>query len=46
MTKQEILNTRYGEMEDMITCFAIYNGRVEEKPPKKVYKFEEIIMWR
>lgn len=46
MQRQEILNTRYGEMIDMITCLAIYNGRAEEKPEKKHYKFEEIIEWR
>lgn len=46
MSKQEILVTRYGEMIDMISCLAIYNGRAEEKLPKKRYKFEEIIEWR
>ena len=26
MGRQEIMNTRYGEMLDMIACLSIYNG--------------------
>lgn len=29
MEKREILTTRYGEMLDLISCFAIYNGNAE-----------------
>lgn len=43
MAKQEILLTMYGEMIDMISCFAIYNGTVKEKPQKKKWKYEEVI---
>lgn len=43
MEKREILITRYGEMLDMITCFAIYNGSVKEKPHKKKWKYEDVI---
>ena len=34
MTKQEIMVTRYGEMSDMISCYAIFNGA----DPKKTRK--------
>lgn len=43
MTKAEILITRYGEMLDMITCLAIYNGNAEPKKRKHVYTFDEAI---
>lgn len=26
MTRQEILLSRYGEMEDLISCLSVYNG--------------------
>lgn len=31
MSRQETLSTRYGEMLDMISCLAIYNGGADEK---------------
>lgn len=34
MSKQEILSTRYNEMSDMISCFAIYNGADPKKNNK------------
>lgn len=43
MTKQETLCTRYGEMNDLISCLAIYNGRAEEK---KKMSFDEALMLR
>ena len=45
MTKQEIMATTYGEMSDMISCFAIYNG-AEPKKVKKVYTFDEALALR
>ena len=33
MTKQEIMVTKVGELKDMISCLAIYNGSA--KPKKK-----------
>ena len=33
MTRQEIMNTPYGEMADMIACLSIYEGLAE---PKKI----------
>lgn len=46
MSRREVLCTRVGEMLDMITCLAIYNGTAEEKPPKRKLSFEEAITWR
>lgn len=46
MTRQEILNTRYGEMLDMIACLAIYNGNAKEKKKKHKYTFDEAIQLR
>lgn len=31
MQRQETLVTRYGEMNDLISCLAIYNGAAKEK---------------
>ena len=33
MKTQEVMDTTYGEMLDMISCLAIYNG-AEEATPK------------
>lgn len=44
MTKQDIMFTRYGEMLDMISCLAIDEGRASYKPPKKHWKFEEVML--
>ena len=45
MSKQEILVTRYGEMSDMISCYAIFNGA---DPKKKKHKmtFDEAMKLR
>lgn len=45
MSKQEILLTRYGEMSDMISCFAIYHG-AEQKRKRKRLSFDEAIALR
>lgn len=37
--------TRYGEMTDMISCFAIYNGAYPKKKPKK-FSFDEALALR
>lgn len=42
MSRQETLHTRYGEMLDMISCLAIYNG-ANPKKRKKKWKFEEVM---
>ena len=45
MSKQEIMSTRYGEMADMISCFAIFNG-AEPKSKKRRMDFDEAIKLR
>lgn len=42
MTKDEIENTRYGEMLDMIACHAIYNGA----KPKIKRSMEDVLAMR
>ena len=41
MERQEIYQTRIGEMLDMIACLAIYNG-AEPKRKKKKLTIDEI----
>ncbi len=43
MSKKEILITRYGEMTDMITCYAIFNG-AEPKKKKSRMTFEQAML--
>jgi hypothetical protein len=45
MSRQEIINTRYGEMCDIISCFAIYNGATPAKK-KKSWSIEEALQLR
>lgn len=40
MTREETMNTRFGEMLDLVSCLAIYNGGAEEKT-KKTWTFSE-----
>lgn len=41
MTKREISVTRLGEMVDMISCLAVYEGRAKYKAPKRRMSFDE-----
>lgn len=43
MTRQETLDTPYGEMLDLINCLAIYNGGADEK---RKLTFDEIMNLR
>lgn len=45
MSKREIMVTRYGEMCDMISCFAIYRG-AEPKKKKRKLTFDEVLAMR
>ena len=36
MKDEEILLMRYGEMQDMIACFAIENGGAEQEMNRKI----------
>ena len=42
MSKEEIMVTRYGEMSDMISCYAIFNGA----DPKNKLSFDEAMKLR
>lgn len=44
MERTEILITRYGEMLDMINCFAIYNGNATAK--KRKLRHDEVMSLR
>lgn len=46
MTRQEILITRIGEMQDMISCLSISNGSAKPKREKKKYTFDEALALR
>lgn len=46
MNRQEILVTRYGEMMDMISCLAIYEGHANPKKKKKEMTFDEVMSLR
>ena len=45
MNKQEIMSTRFGEMSDMISCFAIYNG-AEPKTKQRKMDFDKALELR
>ena len=45
MERQEILDTLYGEMMDMIACLSIYEGTAVPKK-QKVTDFDEAIKMR
>lgn len=38
--------TRYGEMGDMISCFAIFRGNAKPKRKKRTLSFEEALKLR
>lgn len=38
MGKEEILCTPIGEMMDMLSCLAIYEGGAKQKPPKMSFQ--------
>lgn len=46
MSRQEILVTRYGEMLDMISCLAIYNGSAKPKKKPRKYSYAEVMRLR
>lgn len=43
MTRQEVMDTRVGEMLDLISCLSVYNGGAREK---KRMSYEEAIALR
>lgn len=44
MGRQDVLNCRYGEFRDLMSCLAIYNGSAEQVSTKTPRTFEEVIM--
>ena len=46
MGKQEILNTRYNEMLDMVSCLAIYNGAEPKKKNKVLTDYDAVMSLR
>jgi hypothetical protein len=45
MNRREIMESRFGEMLDMISCFSIWNGQAKEKKHRK-FTYEEAIALR
>ena len=46
MTRQEIIITPIGEMQDMISCLAIYEGMARPKKKSRKWTYEEAINLR
>lgn len=46
MSRREIMDSRFGEMLDMISLFSIWNGHAKEKPRKRKFTYEEAIALR
>ena len=46
MSGREVMLTPVGEMMDMISCLAVYNGTAEEKEKTKKMSFDEFIAVR
>lgn len=44
MTKEDVLHTTFGELQDLMTCDAITHGLAEEVAPKKKLTQEEMLM--
>lgn len=43
MSREEILNTRFGLFLDLISCLGVFNGGSKLKKAKKKMSFEEAI---
>lgn len=46
MQKQEILNTRYSEMLDMVSCLAIFNGANPKQKNRVITDFDAAMQLR
>lgn len=46
MSRDDILDTKYGEMIDLINCHAIYSGAVNQVKKKKVLSVMEALAYR
>ena len=45
MTRQETMNTRYGEFMDLLACMFISTG-AKQKKKKKIWTFDEFLNLR
>lgn len=43
MSRQEVLNCRFGEFLDLISCLNVYNGAAEITEKKKPKTFDEVM---
>lgn len=43
MERQDVLNYKFGEFEDLMSCLDIYNGNAEQVTKKKPQTFDEIM---
>lgn len=43
MTREETMNTKWGEFVDLLSCQAIENGSAKQKPPKKTWDIFEAL---
>lgn len=48
MTRQEVLSTSYGEMQDLLSCLSIYQGTAEqaEDTTGDYVPMEQVLMMR
>lgn len=46
MNKHEIMNTRYNEMLDMVSCLAIYNGADPKQKNRVVTDYDAAMALR
>ena len=46
MSREETLNTGYGEFMDLMACDAISKGQAKYRRPKKRMTFEELLKVR
>lgn len=46
MTREETMNTRWGEFLDLLSCQAIEGGSLRQKAPKKTWNIFEALSLR
>ena len=44
MGRQDVINYRFGEFQDLMSCLDIYKGTAEQATTKKPQTFDEIMM--
>ena len=44
MSREDVLNTRFSELQDLMTCDAVYHGLAEEVEKKKKLTQDEMLM--